>query len=116
MKKAISLIILGTLSLTAADLNQKNQIETKSHKTRIEILKEAEQCISNVKSPQEFKACEKKAKEASKAFKNASFEDKKEFVIYWIDKRIETLNKLKNCFESTQNMKEMRECRIKYVK
>jgi hypothetical protein len=74
-KTLLSLILLGLSGLASANevpaspapqqmLDKRKAIESDSHRSRIRILQEAEGCIQAAKTPQDYRACEQKERQA----------------------------------------------------
>lgn len=116
MKKILGLTTLLVISLNAATVEDKVEIESLSHKNRIAILQEAEKCIQNAKTKEEYKRCEKIEKDGRKKNKEELLEVKKEKLIQKLDKRILKIEQMKECIKNAQDNKAFQQCRPKKAK
>lgn len=74
-KTLLSLILLSLSGLASANevpasnvpqplLDKRKAIESHSHRSRIRILEEADRCIQAANTPQDYRACEQKERQA----------------------------------------------------
>ena len=116
MKRVLVLSIFVVLGLNAANLEDKVAVESVSHKNRIAVLAEAEKCIQNAKTKEEYKQCEKMEKEGRKKNKEELFEIRKANMIKKLDARILKIEETKRCIANAQNKEDVKNCRPKKVK
>jgi erythromycin esterase-like protein len=116
--KAIALLTAG-FGIAFADPNQelKNQelesiknIESYSHQERIKILQEADTCIRNAKTMEEYRACEKKEKEEREQLRQKIFEMKKQELLNKLNSRPNIPQSIKDCVVNATNHEQLKAC------
>lgn len=118
MKKIILSTLIISTAIFANNIDTKIQSESKSHNARINILQEADKCIHNAKTKEDYKNCELKEKEARKAYKanrkkekQANFLKKKEMIIQKIEEKQKRLEEAKTCIEQAKTHRDFKACR-----
>ena len=120
MKTLVSIVTIVTMATTAVlaqDISNKVERESYSHNKRIQILQEADECIKNAKTKEEYKQCEKSEKKARKSLKGdmkgMNLSQAKERILSKIDERMARLQQSKECVENAQSKDELRACKPK---
>ena len=122
MNKILILSLLLTSGVASAfGLEDKVAFESVSHKNRIAILQEAENCIQNAQSHEDYEECEKKEKQGREEHKKEMFSLRKDQFLKKIDDRLASvrpgskweikLTEAKSCLQNAQNRDEAKKCR-----
>ncbi|MBX0311437.1 MAG: hypothetical protein JHC31_06625 [Sulfurihydrogenibium sp.] len=116
MKKSLLTIALLTVgfSIAFADPNQELKkaidIESYSHQERIKILQEADNCIHNAKTREEYKACEEKEKQEREQLRQKIFEMRKQELLEKLNSRPNIPQKIKDCVANATNHEQLKAC------
>lgn len=116
--KKIALILGVITSMVNANMVAD---ESYSHNKRISILQEADECIKNSKSKQEYTACEKKEKndraELKKEMKQKKLQKLDNKIASMQEgKRKDRMINMKNCLSAAKSKDEHKNCKAKYGK
>jgi hypothetical protein len=106
----IGLLMLSFSGIAFAGFEERANMERKSHKERIAILEEAEQCVNNAKTRDEYATCERKENQARSELKQRSFEEKKAFMLKKINERRSALGEAESCVKAAIDGKALRSC------
>ena len=110
-----TIVAISVTSLLAQDISNKVEKESFSHNQRIEILKEADECIKNAQSKAQYRECELKEKESRKALKGKmkgmNLSEAKQRILSRLDSRMAKLQEAKECVTNAQTKDELRACK-----
>ena len=120
MKTLVSIVTIVTMATTgvlAQDISNKVDRESYSHNKRIQILQDADECIKNAKTKEDYQQCERTEKQGRKALKgemkNMNISQAKERILSKINERIARLQQSKDCVINAQSKDELRACKPK---
>jgi ABC-type glutathione transport system ATPase component len=85
-------------------------IESYSHQERIKILQEADTCIHNAKTKEEYKACEKKEKQEREQLRQKIFEMRKQELLEKLNNHPNIPQKIKDCVANATNHEQLKAC------
>jgi hypothetical protein len=112
--KTMALLTAG-FGVAFADPNQGLKkavdIESYSHQERIRILQEADTCIHNAKTKEEFRACEEKERQEREQLKQKVFEMRKQELLNKINNNPNTPQRIKDCVINATNHEQLKACR-----
>jgi hypothetical protein len=92
------------------DLQRAIDIESYSHQERIRILQEADACIHNAKTKEEYRACEEKEKQERKQLRQKVFEMRKQMLLDKINSRPNIPQSIKDCVVNATDHKQLEAC------
>jgi hypothetical protein len=111
--KAIALLTAG-FGIAFADPNQGLEkavdIESYSHQERIKILQEADACIHNAKTREEYKACEEKEKQEREQLRQKIFEMRKQELLNKLNNHPNIPQSIKDCVANATNHEQLKIC------
>jgi hypothetical protein len=111
--KAIALLTAG-FGIAFADPNQEVKkavdIESYSHQERIKILQEADTCIHNAKTKEEFRACEEKEKQEREQLRQKIFEMRKQELLNKLNSHPNIPQSIKDCVANATNHEQLKVC------
>jgi hypothetical protein len=111
--KAIALLTAG-FGIAFADPNQGLEkavnIESYSHQERIKILQEADACIHNAKTKEEFRACEEKEKQEREQLRQKVFEMRKQELLNKLNSYPNIPQSIKDCVANATNHEQLEAC------
>jgi hypothetical protein len=111
--KTFALLTAG-LGIAFADPNQGLQktvdTESYSHQERIKILQEADTCIHNAKTREEYRACEEKEKQEREQLKQKVFEMKKQELLNKLNSHPNIPQSIKDCVANATNHEQLKAC------
>jgi hypothetical protein len=116
MKKGLLTIALLTVGFGVAfaepsqDLQRAIDIESYSHQERIRILQEADACIHNAKTKEEYRDCEEKEKQERKQLKQKVFEMRKHALLDKINSHPNIPQSIKDCVANATGHEQLRAC------
>jgi ribosomal protein L16 Arg81 hydroxylase len=116
MKKgllAIALLIAGfTVAFAGPNQGLKKavDIESYSHQERIKILQEADTCIHNAKTREEYKACEQKEKQEREQLRQKIFEMRKQELLNKLNSHPNIPQSIKDCVANATNHEQLKVC------
>jgi hypothetical protein len=111
--KAMALLTVG-FGVSFANPNQGLEkavdIESYSHQERIRILQEADQCIHNAKTREEYRSCEEKERQEREQLKQKIFEMRKQNLLNELSNRPNVPQSIKDCVANATNHEQLKSC------
>jgi hypothetical protein len=111
--KTIVLLTAG-FGIAFADPNQGLEkavdIESYSHQERIKILQEADTCIHNAKTKEEFRDCEEKEKQEREQLRQKIFEMRKQELLNKLNNHPNIPQSIKDCVANATNHEQLKVC------
>jgi hypothetical protein len=92
------------------NLQKVIDIESYSHQERIRILQEADQCIHNAKTKEEYRACEEKEKQEREQLKQKVFEMRKQNLLNELSNHPNVPQSIKDCVANATNHEQLKAC------
>jgi flagellar motility protein MotE (MotC chaperone) len=111
----LKMAVLLTVGSSVAFANQKGlektvDIESYSHQERIKILQEADVCIHNAKTKEEYRACEEKEKQEREQLRQKVFEMRKQALLDKINSHPNIPQSIKDCVANATNHEQLKVC------
>jgi hypothetical protein len=111
--KAMALLTVG-FDISFANPNQGLEkvvdIESYSHQERIKILQEADTCIHNAKTREEYRVCEEKEKQKREQLKQRIFEMRKQELLNRLNNHPNVPQSIKDCVANATNHEQLKAC------
>jgi hypothetical protein len=111
--KALALLTVGfgiAFANPDQELKKVVDIESYSHQERIRILQEADTCIHNAKTREEYKACEEKERQAREQLKQKIFEMRKQELLNRLNNHPNIPQSIKDCAANATNHEQLKAC------
>jgi hypothetical protein len=116
MKKGLLTVALLTVGFGVSfaepsqDLQRAIDIESYSHQERVRILQEADACIHNAKTKEEYRACEEKEKQEREQLRQKVFEMRKQALLDKINSHPNIPQSVKDCVANATNHEQLKAC------
>jgi hypothetical protein len=107
-------VVTAGFGIAFADPNQGLKkavdIESYSHQERIKILQEADTCIHNAKTREEYRACEEKEKQEREQLRQKIFEMRKRELLNKLNNHPNIPQNIKDCVANATNHEQLKAC------